>query len=462
MSRSLIQSFSAGFAPQVKSQMQAVPYTGGGGWFGIIREAWAGAFQQNVTVDAPRDVLAFSAVFACVTRIATDIAKLGVCLYKESEYGVQTPVTDSPFLKVLRKPNRFQTWYKFIEQWVVMKLLYGNAYMIKERDQRGVVVALYVLDSQRVQPLVTEEDGAVYYRVAKDPLSQVEDSIVVPASEIIHDMGVSLWHPLVGVSPIFACGVSATQGNRIQANSTRFFGNASRPSGGLTSPNTIQEETAQRLKKQFEENFSGPNIGRIFVAGDGLKYEPMTIPAADAQLIDQLKWTVEDVARAFGMPLWKIGADKEPQRQSLESLNQTYYSDCLQGYIESIEALLDEGLKLPSELCVEIEIDNLLRMDTSARFEAYGKAVKDGWWKPNEARAKEGMGPVTGGDQCYLQQQNYSLAALAKRDAKADPFTTATPQRRAGDAATPALPAPAANDARAAAELAEAFVASLQ
>jgi HK97 family phage portal protein len=345
---------------------------------------------------------------------------------------------------VLKKPNRFQTWFKFIEQWIVSKLLYGNAYILKERDLRGVVVALYVLDAQRVTPLVSD-DGGVYYQLSKDYLSGLDEPITIPAKELIHDMMVSLWHPLCGVSPIYACGMSAMMGNRIQANSTRFFQNMSRPSGMLTAPGTIADETAARLKTQFEENFSGPNIGRIAVAGDGLKYESFgAIPAHDAQLIEQLKWTVEDVARCFHVPTWKLG-DKEPMRTSVESLNQTYYSDCLQALIESAEALLDEGLGLSAPgYHTEFNLEGLMRMDTAARYAAKGAAVKGGWMAPNEARAGEGLKPVAGGDAPYLQQQNYSLEALAKRDASDDPFATTAPVR-----------SPAANDAEAAAVAAQ-------
>jgi hypothetical protein len=46
---------------------------------------------------------------------------------------------------------------------------------------------------------------------------------------------------------------------------------------------------------------------------------------------------------------------------------------------------------------------------------------------PNEGRAKFDLKPVAGGDNPYLQQQNYSLEALAKRDAQADPFAPNTP-----------------------------------
>jgi phage portal protein BeeE len=42
--------------------------------------------------------------------------------------------------------------------------------------------------------------------------------------------------------------------------------------------------------------------------------------------------------------------------------------------------------------------------------------------KINEKRRRLDLLPVEGGDDVYLQQQNYSLTALAKRDAKPDPF----------------------------------------
>jgi len=443
-----------------------------GGWFGMIRESFAGAWQRNIEVDAPREVLAFSAVFACVTIIAADIGKLRIKLVDEDDKGIATEVkTASPFLPVLAKPNRYQTRIKFIECWVTSKLLYGNTFALKQRDGRGLVTALYVLDAQRVTPLVAD-DGSVYYKLAADHLSQLDEAITVPASEIIHDRMVCLWHPLVGVSPIYACGMSATMGNRIQGNSTKFFDNMSRPSGALSAPGTISDETAGRIKKAWEENYGGPNFGRLAVLGDGLKYEAMTIPAGEAQLIEQLKWTVEDVARCFHVPLFKLGGP-EPVRVSVESLNQTYYSDCLQTLIESVEACLDDGLALPGGYHTEFDLEGLMRMDTATRYDTKSKAIQGGWMSPNEARAGENMQPVAGGDSPYLQQQNYSLAALAKRDAKADPFAGAAPKPELTPNPTPApgappipLPAPAAANDKAdsidAAVLAELFIKGLE
>jgi phage portal protein BeeE len=56
---------------------------------------------------------------------------------------------------------------------------------------------------------------------SRDYLAGLEDEqIVVPASEIVHDIMNPLYHPLVGVSPLHACGSPAMLGSHIQRTSS--------------------------------------------------------------------------------------------------------------------------------------------------------------------------------------------------------------------------------------------------
>lgn len=438
-------------ARRIKQAMSAVYGQGGGygsgygGWWGGVREAYSGMWQTNVVPESPQNILAFSAVYACIALIANDIAKLRIKLIEEkANTGTWEEVDrQTPFLRVLAKPNRYQTRLQFLSQWMTMKLLYGNTYVLKGREggDRRMVNSLYILDSRYVVPMVAA-DGSVFYQLTMNALAGLPNNVTIPASEIIHDRMITLWHPLIGVTPIYACGAAATQGIRIQANSARFFENMSRPSGMLTAPGTIDDVTANRMKEEFNRNFSGSNIGKLFVGGDGLKYEGLTIAAADAQLIEQLGWTVSDVCRAFLVPEYKLqsSASGRAPAANLSALNQEYYNQTLQIHIESIEALLDDGLELTNKYEIEMDLDGLLRMDPLSQSEADYKSVSAGVLAPNEARKKRNLKPVEGGDSPYLQQQNYSLEALAKRDALDDPFatTSSTPS----SSSTPALPAP--------------------
>lgn len=394
------------------------------GWYRIF-ESFAGAWQSNVVVD--RDtVLSYSAVYACVTLIAQDIGKLRIKLMAQQAGGLWKETDIQPYAALLRKPNHIQTRIKFLECWITSKLLHGNAYALKVRDGRGNVVALFILDPTRVTPLVSDS-GDVFYELKVDPLSGLTEQVIIPAREIIHDPMVALFHPLVGVTPIYACGLAAIQGVNIQRNSTKFFANQSQPGGILSAPGSISDDTAVRLKAYWEENFTGENAGRVAVVGDDLKYERLTVNAVDAQLLEQLKFSAETVCSCFHVPPYMIGVGVMPAYNNIEALNQQYYSQCLQSLIESLELSLDEGLGLISPgqtLGTELDLDGLLRMDTATRFKSHSDAIAGGWLSPNEARRKEDFAPVTGGDTPYMQQQNYALGALYARDSKAADDTT--------------------------------------
>lgn len=390
----------------------------------IIREPYTGAWQKNDEL-VVGDVLAYAPVFACATLIASDIGKLHLALVQEDDDGIWTETENAAWSPVLRRPNRYQNVIKFVEQWVTSKLIHGNTYVLKSRDGRGIVNALYVLDPTRVRPLIAA-DGSVFYEVRRDDLlgqldapafDRGKDRLAIPAREIIHDLMVALYHPLCGVSPIYACGMAALQGLKIQSNSSAFFAQGSHPGGILTAPGAIDDATAERLKTYWETNFSGPNVGRVAVVGDGLKYESMTVNAVDADLVNQLKWGAEVICSCFHVPPYMIGVGPYPPYNNVEPAVQAYYSQCIQSLIANFELCLDEGLELPDPFGTEFDIDDLIWMDTATKTKAANDGIGGGALSPDEARLKYfGLPPVPGGDSPYLQQQYFSLKALAQRD----------------------------------------------
>lgn len=403
------------FTRDHKKTMSRVAGSGrGSGWWSVL-ESFPGAWQQNVEIRYD-SVLSNHADFACRTLIASDIAKLRLMLVRKDENGIWKETTNPAYSPVIRKPNAYQTRIQFFESWVLSKLQRGNAYILKGRDNRGVVNALYVLDPTLVQVLVSD-NGQVYYELHADDLSGVSERLVVPAREIIHDRFNCFFHPLVGLSPIFAGGLAAMQGLAIQNDSATFFQNGAQPSGILTAPGHIEDDTAERLKEYWSTEFSGKKSGKVAVVGDGLKYEAMRAKAVDAQLIEQLKWSAEIICSTYHVPPYKIGVGAMPSYNNIQALNLDYYTGCLQILLESIEACLDEGLGMDGvNIGVQFDEDDLLRMDTLTQFDVAAKGK--GILTLDEQRRKLNAAPVKGGDTIYLQQQDHSLAAIAARDAQ--------------------------------------------
>jgi HK97 family phage portal protein len=400
-----------------------------GGWWPVVKEAFGGAWQNNIEIRNDQ-ITAYHAVFACVTLIASDISKLGIDLIQKSG-GAWVPTTNNAYSPVLRKPNKNQSRIQFIENWMLSKLLTGNTYVLKIRDGRGVVTGLKILDPINTKPLISP-DGSVFYSTSEDNFNGLTSGDVgeaFPASEIIHDRFNCMFHPLIGVSPLYACGLAAMQGYYIQTSQTKLFENGVQAPGILTAPGAIGDATAARLKAHWEENYTGEkNYGKVAVLGDGLKFEKMSMTAADSQLIEQLRWTAEVICSVFHVPPYMIGVGEAPPYTNIQSVNMQYYTQALQNPIESIELCLDEGLNLPSDIGVQMDIDGLLRMDEQTRSTTLTNYSKAGVLKLNEVRNKIGYQNMVGGNSAFLQQQNFSVTALAKRDAGADPFATAPAQ----------------------------------
>jgi HK97 family phage portal protein len=397
------------------------PVAGSGGWYPLIRESFAGAWQRNVVVNTDT-VLTYSAVFSVISLITGDIGKLLMRLViKDKVTGIWEETDNRAFSPVLRKPNRYQTRNQFFANWVESKLISGNAYVFKARDQRNVVTQLYVLAPGLVTVLVAP-DGAVFYELRSDTLAGIPDqSVTVPASEIIHDRWNTIYHPLVGTSPIHACGLAATQGLRIQENSAQFFGKGSNPGGIIAVPESINADKAREMKQLWDETYGAgkPTAGTVAVLSGGMTYIPMTINASDAQLLEQLKWTAETVCSTFHVPAHMIGIGQPPTYNNIEALNQQYYSQCLQRLIEDIEELMDDGLGLGPRFGnaygTEFDLEGLLRMDSATQMKVASDGVRAGILKPDEGRAKFDLMPVPGGDTPYMQEQQWPLRHLAER-----------------------------------------------
>jgi HK97 family phage portal protein len=424
--------------------LQAVP-DNRGSWWPLVREAFSGAWQRNIewTTDT---VLAHHAVYACITRIAQDIGKLRPKLVEQDDDGIWSEIENAAHSPSLRRPNRFQNHIQFKESWAISKLTRGNTYVLIERDGRGVPSAFYVLDPSRVTVLVAP-DGAVFYELRQDNLAGLDvDRLAVPASEIIHDRMNCLYHPLVGTSPIFACGTAANMGLQIQENSSAFFGNGSNPSGILMSPQAVTVEKSVEMSDLWNARFGGNKSGGVAVLGGGLTFTQMRMTAVDSQTIEQLKWTAETVCSTFHVPPWKVGIGEQPAYTKPEIANQAYYSDCLQAHIEQFELCMDGafGFETSTEgrmLGIELDLTGLFRMDQAGQVESLAKAVGGSLLTVNDARKRMDEKPVAGGDTIWMQQQNYSLEALAERD-RNDPFKKPAPQIPAGD---PAPKQPAAD-----------------
>lgn len=385
----------------------------------------SGAWQQvreNPDADDVRHGLTVALVYSCVRRIATDIAKMSPGIRRlNKSTKVWERAEHQVFDRLIYRPNHFQTWFQFVLSWVTCKNIAGNTYVAKLYGASGLVQELIVLDPTKVTPLIAHDTGAVFYRISAEPLARVVEDVYLAAADIIHDRYLPLGHPLVGTSPLDRAlsAASARGGIMDQAGDTAT--NSGVPPGILTTPEGLSDEQLKALADRWRQIPKG----RIAVIDAAYKFEALASKYVDSQAVEIAELAGVDICAAFGVPPWKVGMGTTPAGANIEALQIIYYQDCLQWQVEEIEQCLDMGLGVAADLYIELDPCGLFKLDSKARAEVQKLLVGAGVMAPNEARQAWDLGPVKGGETPYLQQQNYSLAALSARDLAAPAPSTA-------------------------------------
>lgn len=386
-------------------------FYGGGG---TLHEPFKGAWQRGITEAnaAGPNLLAYGPVYACTNLISSDISSLPLRVLQTDSDGIRSPFPRHPLWALLRKPNPYQTTKQFLRSYLASKLTTGNACILLFRDARGFPNEMYVLDPRKTQVLVDDTEGNIFYRLGRDALNNVNNELVVSSRDIIHDRCLTIWHPLVGVSPLFAASMDAMIGGRIQMNTETFFRNMSRTSGLLVTPNKIEATIAKRLQTEWENNYSGRGMGRVAVLSNGLDYKGIDqMSAVDSELIALLRWTKEEIAMIYRVPDYKLGSLNKVTYRNTEQMQRDYVNQCLMDHITDIEQCFNKAFELPEGVSVAFDLTQLYRAETDSRYKNLQTALQSGFMSINEARFSEDLPPVTGGEEPRVQMQDIPLSA---------------------------------------------------
>lgn len=398
----------------------------------FVEEPFMGAWQRNIVGrrDMPESNFAY---YACLSLISGDIGCTEPVLVARDA----GPVYSSAHVrkkyrhiqKLLEKPNRYQNWPQFAALWTLSMLQHGNAYIFKDTDQDGQVVAMYVLDPNLIE-IRRLPNGTTFYRVMANDILGTGEDLYFYSSEIIHSRDNVLFGDIVGSAPLLAAALQVYSVLEISQSQLQFQKNQAKPAGFLTAPNSITQEDFDIIDQQIKSRHSGRGKeGNLLLLPNGITYNRLTANAQEQQLVEYFKFNVDAICAVFHVPVYKV-MGQAPTYNNVEALSLEYQKTALQRLINMLEWDLSYGLglaDLDDDMWVNIDTSSLLRMDTKSRYESYRLGIQAGWMHPNHARVLEGLEPVEGGDTPYLQQQNYSLAALAKRDAQEDPFATGGP-----------------------------------
>lgn len=373
------------------------------------------------------DALALSAVWACMDVIAKNIAAAPTNIYQPIEGTKRRKKVekDNRVWLLNVRPNDEMTAIAFREALFFQALADGNAYAEIARDRGGRVAALYPLLTERVTPR-RNESGALVYDV-KDDLGAVT---TLAASDVFHLRGPSV-NGLMGENLVARAARSLAVAAAHERFSAAFYGRGAQLGGIMEFPGKLDEAQKQSLREAWENNHAGlGKAHRLLVLENGAKFAPTTVDPQKASLVDDKKFSVEEIARWFGVPLHKIQHLEHATFSNIEHQGLDFVNGCLfpwsVRYCQELNAkVFNTGTKGPW-LYAEIDLSHLVRGDAQTRAIAASNWLQNGVKTRNEVRAEEGLDDVgDAGDVLTVQLNMTTLPRLMADAAQPGP----TPQQ---------------------------------
>ncbi|HEY1603861.1 MAG TPA: phage portal protein [Pirellulales bacterium] len=367
-----------------------------------------------------RTAMTLGAFWRGVNLISSAVAKTPLLVHELHEGGENKSVDrDHPAYRPLRrKANPQMTAFTFKETLTGHAIAVGNGYGYIERNGAAEVQTLWPLLPHVTWPVRYYPNGVADVTASKLWYTTVIRGNVefFKAEDVLHLKGLG-YDGLIGYSAIRQGRNTIGEGLAQQKYGSRFFRNSAIPSVVLEFPNAMKESAVKETLRQWDQmHRSAERAHRPGILTNGAKANPVSLSAADAQLLESRKYNVRDVANWLNMSASKLGDDARTAYASLEMEDQNYLDETLDPWLcrwetECDDKLLREGEKDDESHEIKFRRRDLVRLDSRSRGQLYTQMRFAGLWSADECRADSDMPPQIGGvGQTYLPPQRAAAA----------------------------------------------------
>ena len=355
-----------------------------------------------------------SAVDRCMSILAGSMAKLPSYIFDAKSR--ERP--GHPLLHLLNvRPNEAMTPSVRKEVLENSRLEGGNGYDWVVRDpQTGRVAELIPVPWYLVQPW-KDTAGRIWYTVTH-PFTG--EPMVLPREDVCHYKGATR-DGLTGISVLRRAADTLASARAAQEYERAYYESGGQPSGVLKTDADLggwaegaDGKPLQRadgslvslkdqLRSEWEKVHAGPKNGhRVAILDLGLDYKPIAASNQEAQFIESKEVSIRDIARYFGVPLYKLGEGKEAyssnEQNAIEYVVGTLHPIVTQYEEEQTWKLLTDR-EIAAGLEVRINLMAELRGDSNARMHVYQTMLQEGVYSVNDVRALEDLPDILGGSE---------------------------------------------------------------
>ena len=344
-----------------------------------------------------------SAVNACVEVLSNSISKLPMfVINKNTKERLQHPL--NRLLSI--RPNEAMAPSVFKKLIETHRLLWGNAYILPIRSNLNArVTELIPLPAGYTVPYI-DDNGLLWYVLT---LPTTGEQRKFRSWDILHLKAYSE-DGITGISILSRAAEVINTSKAAQTYENKLYSQSAKPSGVLKVASKLDKKAKDKIRQEWDRIHSGVDKSfRIAVLDLGMEYQQIGMTQRDAQFVESKTVTVEDIARFFGVPLYKINAGKQSyssnEQNSIEYVVNTLHP-IVEQYEEEFTYKLLFNTEIERGLEIKANMNAELRGDFASRGAWYKNMREVGAFSVNDILALEDMPPVEGGDT-RLASLNY-------------------------------------------------------
>lgn len=356
-----------------------------------------------------KQALRLAAVYSAVEQISNAVASLPIDIVEFNE-AEKRPVKRPELWSVLNlSPDRKYTHFSAFKMAVESLLLTGNAYFYIERDTNLEPKALHYINSEFVQPILTEA-GTVLYSVAGM-------SKAIPQENMIH-LWLHIDETFRGIS-VISFAVKVLEGATNQDDTAnRFYKGGAGLNGVLKVNGPLTNEQKLEIRDSWKTAFSNQGNG-VAILPKGIDYQSVAVSPEDAELLSSRKFSVEEIARFFNISPIKLYVLDDVSYSTLEATELFFLQDTILPLCRNIEEEFARKLFKPSEFGkfgIQFNFTRAMTTNRKDQAEYYRTLLTNGIMSINEVRGEMGLSKIEGaeGDARFLQLSYGSVKDIAE------------------------------------------------
>ena len=381
-----------------------------------------------------------NAVYACAILRARNLSKLPLRLFKTSG-GETQEVTAGNLRDLLTMVNPFWTMNRLLEMTELSLGLWGKAFWVLDRGVTGTGKPREIWWA-RPDRMKTVPDENLYIKgFVYEPVTAAKPIAFTPP-EILWLRYPNPLDEFEGLSPIAAARLAADTSSAAMKSNRNLFTQGMRL-GGLITPaqegTTWDQSKVDQLEELLERRLKGVDKWhRWTILNQTLKFESLKgMSPKDAEFIKLMEWTLEDVARAYGVPIDMIGGKRT--FENVKASEEQFWANTMEPEARFIGTEITEQLiPLFSAEADEARFDlsgiRALQPDFTAIWDRERGQIQEGAITLNEWREKQGLESVPWGDTWWapLNKLPVSAAGGAPEPEEEDGRVYTLPYPRAG------------------------------